>query len=150
MSNIEVEVVLARIQAIRKYLERLQEFESLTLQEYINDFDTQLIVERLIQLLTEASLDINKYLLTQLGILPSRDNWKNKEYFLEAAKQKILTEELAQKLAQAVGMRNILVHRYLDINLEIVFGAIHECLTYYPIYLRQITNYLDSLETEND
>jgi uncharacterized protein YutE (UPF0331/DUF86 family) len=150
MSQIEPEVILARLQAIRKYLQRLKQFESLTFEEYQNDFDTQLVTERLIQLCTEAALDINKYLFAKLGLITSKQELTNKEYFLNAIAHCILTQKTATALASAAGMRNILVHLYLDIENSQVFLAIEKCLQYYPVYMREILNYIDQLEEEND
>ena len=56
-----------------------------------------------------------------------------------------MTENLAQKLSQAAGMHNILVHLYLDIDHHQVFQGIRSSLQYYPIYTRQILTYLDSI-----
>lgn len=144
------EIILARIKAMQKYLQRLNQFKSLTLEEYLNDFDKQLITERLIQLCTESALDINKHILAKLGVLNQKETWKNQEYFLEATKQKILTSEVAEELAKAAGMRNLLVHQYLKIDSAKVFGAIEKCLIYYPLYIRQITTYIDSLEIDHE
>lgn len=46
------------------------------------------------------------------------------------------------RLARAAEMRNILVHAYLDIESTQVFFAIAKCLEIYPVYMRQIINYL--------
>ena len=150
MSQIEPEVILTRLQAMRKYLQRLKQFESLTFEEYQNDFDTQLVTERLVQLCTEAALDINKYLFAKLGLITSKQELTNKEYFLNAIAHGILTRETGTMLASAAGMRNVLVHLYLDIENEKVFLAIQKCLKYYPIYMREILDYLDRLEEQND
>ncbi|MDB9316006.1 DUF86 domain-containing protein [Spirulina sp. CS-785/01] len=148
MKNLDINIVLVRVNKIQEYLKRLRRYESITLEDFLQDVDIQLIAEHLIQLMTEAALDINKYLLSQLGVLQKRDNWTNKEYFLETAKHNILTSELATKLAEAAGMRNILVHLYLEIDPRKVFIGIQTSLKYYPLYLRQISNYLKSLNIE--
>jgi len=43
-------------------------------------------------------------------------------------------------------MRNILVHQYKDIDNWLVFAAIPKALDQYPLYVQQITAYIDSLE----
>lgn len=43
-----------------------------------------------------------------------------KELFPLLTKGKIINQELADKLSKAVGLRNILVHRYREINLPIL------------------------------
>lgn len=103
------EIITKRVNLIIKYLNKLQEFASVTLEEYIDNFEIQLMVERLIELLVEASSDTNSYLLVQ-GYQTSPESYFDS--FILAGKKGIITEDLAKKLAQAAGMRNRLVHQY--------------------------------------
>jgi len=65
MSPIERHTIATRLELIRKYLNHLQQFKSVSLDEYRQDFDKQLIAERLLQLILEAATDINNYLLVR-------------------------------------------------------------------------------------
>ncbi|CCQ58150.1 Conserved protein [Crocosphaera watsonii WH 0005] len=144
MKALDVNVVLVRLNKIEDYINRLEKYQNITLEEYLNSQDIQMITERIIQIITEAALDINKYILSCNGILETKKNWTNKEYFIMAAQQQILTEDLAIELAKAAGMRNVLVHLYLDIDSRQIFEGIHQSLIYYPLYIRQVLTYLDS------
>ena len=144
MKALDVNVVLVRLNKIEDYINRLEKYQNITLEEYLNSQDIQMITERIIQIITEAALDINKYILSCNGILETKKNWTNKEYFIMAAQQQIITEDLAIELAKAAGMRNVLVHLYLDIDSRQIFEGIHQSLIYYPLYIRQVLTYLDS------
>lgn len=138
--------VESKILLILKYIHRLQEFESVTEEEYLNDFDLQLISERLIQLLVEAATDISSYLLVELHqVTPST----YVDSFILAGQKGIITQDLAVTLSKSGGMRNRLVHNYDEINHKIVFLAISRALEEYSIYIRQVNNYLDSLEVNH-
>ncbi|WP_242053459.1 hypothetical protein [Nostoc parmelioides] len=52
MSNIDTKIVLVRLKLITKYYNTLEEFRSTSLDEFLNDFRQQLVVERLLQLMT--------------------------------------------------------------------------------------------------
>ncbi|MBD1906745.1 DUF86 domain-containing protein [Funiculus sociatus GB2-A5] len=146
MTDIDSELVLVRLRLLVNYRNTLEEFRSVSLDEYLSDFRQQLIVERLLQLMAEAATDINKNLLVQLhNISPATSI----NPFLEAGRQGIITPELAAELAQAAGMRNILVHQYKEIDSRIVFTAIQKALAQYPLYIQQITVYLDLLEEKD-
>ncbi|CCI01085.1 type VII toxin-antitoxin system HepT family RNase toxin [Microcystis aeruginosa] len=142
----EREIVTVRIRLIIKYLNRLRGFESVTLSEYLDNFDYQLMVERLIELLVESSSDINSYLLLQLHNVTPATYYDS---FIEAGKNGLTTRELAGELAKSSGMRNRLVHQYEAIDNELVFKAIPIALSQFPLYLKQITDYLDSLEVKD-
>ncbi len=138
----EREIVTSRIRLMIKYIDRLQKFESITLQDYLDNFDYQLIAERLIQLLVEAASDINSYLLLQLHNITPPTYYDS---FIEAGKQGLISLELSRKLAQSAGMRNRLVHQYEKIDNTIVYQSFPKALTQYPLYIKEITVYLDSL-----
>ncbi|KAF3890910.1 DUF86 domain-containing protein [Tolypothrix bouteillei VB521301] len=138
------EVVLVRIRLVVKYCDTLEKFKSISLDEYLGDFSQQLIVERLLQLMVEAATDINKYLLLQLYEINPTTNFDS---FSQAGQKGIITQNLADELAKSVGMRNILVHQYKDINSTIVFSAIPKALEQYRLYVQQVIAYCDSLET---
>lgn len=139
----EREIITTRLTLMIKYIDRFQKFESITLQEYLDNFDYQLIAERLIQLLVEAASDINSYLLLQLyNITPSTYY----DSFIEAGKQGLISLELSRQLAQSAGMRNRLVHQYEEIDNIIVYRSFPKALTQYTLYIKEITTYLDSLE----
>ena len=146
MTNIEREVIETRLGLIIKYIERLKRFESVSLDDYINDFDKQLIAERLLQLMVEAATDINTYLLVRLYQDPSQTYVDS---FIQAGRKGIITSELAEQIAQSGGLRNILVHRYIVIDSTRVFAAIGVAVQQYSLYLQQINLYQDSLEVEH-
>ena len=74
---------------------------------------------------------------------------KNFDAFTEAGNKGIITENLAGELAQSVGMRNILVHQYKDIDNRIVFSAIPIALEQYRLYVEQVTAYIKPLKVED-
>ncbi|MEQ8973224.1 MAG: DUF86 domain-containing protein [Coleofasciculus sp. C1-SOL-03] len=128
MTNLDTEVILVRLRLIAKYRNALEEFRSISLNEYLADFRQQLIVERLLQLMVEAATDINKYILVRRYQISTV---KYTEAFIEAGRQGIITAELASELAQAAGMKNILVHQYKDIDSTIVFATLPKALIQY-------------------
>jgi uncharacterized protein YutE (UPF0331/DUF86 family) len=146
MNNIDSEIVLSRLKLITKYYNTLVEFNSLSLDEFLGDFRQQLIVERLLQLMTQAAIDINDHILSKFK---SGKSYTNFEAFIELGKYQILTPELAKQIAPSSGLRNRLVHEYDDIDPNQVFMAISFALQQYPLYVRQINSYLITLEEGN-
>ncbi|MBD2293101.1 DUF86 domain-containing protein [Anabaena sphaerica FACHB-251] len=146
MNNIDSEIVLARLQLITKYYNTLEEFSSISLDEFLADFRQQLIVERLLQLMTQGAIDINDHILSKFN--PGK-SYTNFEAFIELGKSQIITSELAKQIAPSSGLRNRLVHEYDDIDPNQVFKAINFALQQYPLYVRQINSYLISLAEDN-
>ena len=76
MNNLDPEIVLARLKLITKYYNTLEEFRSISLDEFLADFRQQLIVERLLQLMTQAAIDINDHILSKLNSGKSYTNFE--------------------------------------------------------------------------
>jgi uncharacterized protein YutE (UPF0331/DUF86 family) len=146
MSNIDTEIILVRLQLINKYYNTLEEFNSTSLDEFLNDFRQQLVVERLLQLMTQAAIDINNHILSKLNPGKSETNFNS---FISLGKYSVITVELARQIAPSSGLRNRLVHEYDEIDPTEVFKSISLALQQYPLYVRQVSSYLNSLSQED-
>lgn len=146
MTDLEPAIVLNKLDFMDNYLKTLEPFEFITLEEYLGNYNQQLVVERLLQLIIQVAIDINRHLLKVLKIEQPQQNY---DTFIEVSRLGIIPPELAQILAESAELRNRLVHVYEEIDHVKVHVAIAKGLQYYPIYQRQIANYLDSLETKN-
>lgn len=147
MKKIDTVIITTRLEFITRYLENLKRFQVISWDDYYNNFDTQLITERLIQLMAQAAIDINEHILSKLNPGNSLTNF---EAFIELGKYGVISPELAQQLAPSAGLRNRLVHEYDEIDPRKVFEAISFALEQYPLYVRQINNYVISLDVDNE
>jgi uncharacterized protein YutE (UPF0331/DUF86 family) len=130
-----------------KHLERLRRFESITLEEYINDEDSKLIVERILELTIQSAIDINSHIITKHLNL---DFSTPQESFFILSNYGILNQDSAKDLSKSPNFRNLLAHEYLDIDDQQVFNLISKALNQYPFYIKEIKQYLASLEQEHD
>jgi|GEM_PF-582154 len=141
-----------KLAGMTKRLNYLADYESLTLTEFLEDEVRQFTIERLLELIIQAAIDINKMLLKQAGISLRRGNESksNAEAFILASEQGFISQALARQLDESAKFRNALAHLYDDLIAESVHEAIQLALTQYPQFITEIENYLDSLETEDD
>ena len=70
-------------------------------------------LERYLQLIVDATLDINNHIIKELDLEPAKDL---KSTFLILSDNKILEESFAQKISGVVGLRNQIVHQYEKID----------------------------------
>jgi uncharacterized protein YutE (UPF0331/DUF86 family) len=146
MSDIDIQKILNKFNFMRRYLNELEKFRLVSWKDYENSFETQLIVERLIQLIVQVGIDINFYILKQLN-LEQPDN--GADSILELSRLGIIEGELAFRLSESIRMRNLLVHLYEKIDPQIVHSSIEEIFQDYLQYQSQITEYIDTLNTED-
>src|SRR3972149_4814187 len=109
MSPIEVEIIKRKLARIAENLKALEPIENMNLDEYVKDLFKRKATERLLQELIEAAIDINVHMIAQTGN-PVPDDYY--ESFVKVGELKIISSNLAEKLAPSAGLRNRLVHEY--------------------------------------
>jgi uncharacterized protein YutE (UPF0331/DUF86 family) len=101
-----------------------------------SDLDTQEILllnlERLVQLSSDAAL----VLITDRNWLPLPDTMAS--CFRTLSQRGILRSELGERLAKAVGFRNLVVHQYEKVDLRIVFAIVTNHLNDFREFARII------------
>ena len=93
-------------------------------------------VERYFQLLVDAVVDCNQVILEMRKKEPEETYFGT---FTALADEGVVTEELAQKIAPSVGLRNALVHRYENIERRRVYESIKVFIPLYRDYIEAIS-----------
>lgn len=135
--------VQTKLRFIADYLGELKTLEEFSLDEILADVFKYRSTERLLELIIQASLDVNRHLLKEVHRLEPRTD---EEVFIASIEVGILSEEIGVKLSKAAKFRNVLAHLYDKIDPQKVVVNIAPVLQDYPTYISQISNYLESLE----
>lgn len=141
MTELDRALVRRKLTAISRNLADLEPIAGLSLQEYMSDRLRRKAVERLLQEVVDAAVDVNLHMLRTLDVELPGDYYTS---FIEMGRHGVLTLELAERLVPAAGLRNRLVHEYDDIDDAIVLSAVRvasqdlgEFVTAIDGYLRQ-------------
>ncbi len=140
---IDSDLVRRKLARLNMYLDRLKPIADSTFNEYISDFYKKTSTERLIQLIVECASDINSHVVLESGQRPPEDYTSS---FIRAAEVGLINHELANKLKGSGGMRNIIVHEYMDIDDRKVYEILPIAISDYKEYIRQVDDFLDKLE----
>lgn len=81
-------------------------------------------IERLLELIVQVAVDILAHLLAESDRTPS--SYRNT--FELSGRVELISTPLAERLADAAGLRNVLVHLYDEIDYEIVAASIDRAL----------------------
>lgn len=117
--------VTSRIRYIEESLTQLKEYRNLGFEEFCDDRRTMHAALYELQTCLEAMTDIAAHIIGALGL---KKPTARSGAFRLLSEAHILNEDLSERLAQAVGLRNIIVHGYLEVGLERVFDAIQNQL----------------------
>lgn len=151
--SLDVEGISKKLAGMTRRLNLLVAYKSLTFDEYLQNEERQATIERLLEIIIQAAIDINKIILKQvLGIKLSgnSENFTNAEVFNLIGEHGFISPELAEQLAESGRFRNVLAHLYDDIIPEKAYEALQKSLIQYPEYITAIQDYLDSLEVDDD
>lgn len=144
---IDIDLIRRKLSRLNMYLEKLKPILEKRLEEYKSDFYLKSTAERLIQLVVECASDINNHVVVETENRPPEDYSIS---FIKAADVGLISRQLAEKLKGSAGMRNILVHEYMDIDDEKVYRAIPLAIKDYKEYIRQVEEFVERLEKQDN
>ncbi len=140
---IDIELIRRKLSRLNMYLEKLKPISQKSLDEYKSEFYLKSSAERLIQLIVECATDINNHVVVETNNRPPEDYSVS---FIRASAVGLISRDLAEKLKGSAGMRNILVHEYMDIDDEKVYNALSLAIKDYKEYLKQVEEFIEKLE----
>ena len=114
------EVVLNKSESIRRCIKRIEEDYD---EEFENNYTKQDAVILNIQRAIQQTIDLGAYIIKKykLGIPKT-----SKEIFIILEENDIIDENLSESLQKMVGFRNLAVHEYTKLRLDILEYIIKE------------------------
>ena len=128
-----------KLKELEKYIKNLQKHEGTDMSELENNLDKMWAIERGLQLSIQVILDLGNHIISDEGI--SVDNYS--EIFTELAKLNIIPEDYAARIKGMAGFRNILVHEYAEVDLDILLEVLNNNLADFKKFATYIGNYLN-------
>lgn len=133
------ERIIAKIKEMDSYVGELHTITPETFEQYLDDDKTRRACERLLQIsietLIEIASEISKGLKTEM---PADED----SLFDNMKKKKIISEKLCSSLKMMKGFRNILVHRYGEVNDRLVFDFIENDLADFENFRKEVLGFL--------
>jgi len=120
------EILQKRIEKLNEYLDFLNNIKTnYDKKEFKSSKKVYASTERFLHLSIEALLDIGNHLIADQN-LGKVNNYSDIPLIL--FENNYLSEELKELFIKIIGFRNILVHDYLDIDLDIVYQILDKKL----------------------
>lgn len=113
---VDRDVVFAKISSVQRSLKRIKDVTQLN-PETLDDLDTQEIVILNLQRAIQASIDLAAHIVADEGLGVPQELREN---FDMLSRQGVIKEKLAKQLRKMVGFRNIAVHEYETIDVDIL------------------------------
>jgi len=119
----------------------LEEYETISLNEYQTSKKDQRFVERTLHLACECCLDIATHLISRLGLREPKDN---KDLFVVLFENSIITNDLHTEMVKMAKFSNIVVHDYARIEPEVVIGILNKNTGDFSQFAREILTFMDT------
>lgn len=124
---VDAEVFDRRLEKLEVVLNDLRELAKVSEQRFLEDRGLQAQAERWTQVAAETCIDLANHVIADRG-LPTPNTYR--EAFEILAKHGVIEPELASRMGAWAGLRNLLVHVYLEVDhqrlYEILTTDLHE------------------------
>jgi len=114
-----------KISLVRKYLARLEVYKKYSREEIENDQFISGSLERYLYLVVQATIDTAEAMIAYRKL---RKPATLREEFEVLSEAEIISSELATKLMNMVGFRNVIAHDYTKLDYGVVHDVLHERL----------------------
>jgi uncharacterized protein YutE (UPF0331/DUF86 family) len=132
------EKILLKLRDMKRYVDFLRSYRETSLEELRGDYLLRSAIERNFQLALESALDVGEMII-------SLENFRRPEDYrgiLEIlGEEGVLPKEFAERFAPAAGFRNILVHRYIEVDLDELHRRLQE-LGDFDIFALSVARFL--------
>jgi uncharacterized protein YutE (UPF0331/DUF86 family) len=132
--------ILNKLERLQEYVKILNSYKKYNIQAINDDFTLRGAIERYLEVSLECVLDIGEM------IISSRDLRKPetyKEVIEILGEEGILPKGFAERFAEAAKFRNILVHMYAEIDVEMVYEILQNNLGDFDEFARHIARYIE-------
>jgi uncharacterized protein YutE (UPF0331/DUF86 family) len=135
----DADIVQERLAHMHELLHFLDHTGEITARRLAEESATRLAVERALTQLVDLAVSINSHMSAAI-----RDSVPTsyRSSFDAAAKAAVITDDLARELSPSAGLRNLLFHRYVRIDLDQMAESTALARNGYRRYITQVAQYL--------
>lgn len=134
-------IIKSRLQEIDRNLEILERLKETDKKKFINNPEIFKLAERCLEVNIQAIIDICHHIIADDNLTRPRDN---KHALKIIAAQKIIPLTFAKRIEPMVGLRNILVHEYIEIDPEQVYQHLQN-INGFRTFQKHIVKYLEGI-----
>ena len=135
---VDKELLSRKLSLLRSYVAELVRADDITWAKYRSDLRTKAFVERYLHLAIEEVLDIANHLI-------SFERWREpsgyRDIFLVLRENGVITDEQLTLFQEMASFRNLLVHRYENVDDEIVFGIFKKRLSDFDLFIELVSTW---------
>ncbi|MHA1300518.1 MAG: type VII toxin-antitoxin system HepT family RNase toxin [Candidatus Helarchaeota archaeon] len=139
------EGIIDHIIELEEAIRDWERYKKIPLEALSTDRDKRNMVLHALLIAIQSTIDIANHIIAEQKF--SRPN-TYRESFEILANENIITPDLSNQLANLVGFRNVLIHIYLKLNMEIVHSILQNDLPSIKSFLKIIKGFMKKSKTK--
>lgn len=141
--RLDPSIVHARLSVMRGLLDDLAEVDAAGTPPLSQNRLLRHGIERILTQLVELATTINEHIV---GARLQRVATSYRESFELAEQCGLIDKQLRDDLLPSVGMRNVLVREYIEIDISMVAAAVPLALRCYGRYVQQVAEFVSAID----
>lgn len=139
----ESEKILTKLRNMKKYVDFLKSYKDISKEKLNGDYMLRSAIERNFQLALESVLDIGEIIISMKDLEKPEDY---KDIIEVLGKENILPKDFAKEFAPAAGFRNILVHKYTDVDIDVLYEHLTKDLKDFDFFAECIAKFIKKVD----
>ena len=135
--SVNRDLIMTKSAAVRKHISRIKDASDISLDQFLGDEDRQDIVMFNLQLTILNCIYIAAHIVSKAD---SGVPGVASELFYILEEKNYIDQVLANHMAKSVGLRNLIVHEYSRLDLEMIYDISHNSLTHLETFLKIVLN----------
>lgn len=140
--ELDKKLINLRIDVIERNLAEIKDITNEGYSNLISNYRNELASKQALLESIEACIDISTHIITVQGMRRPVDY---KDIFLILGENDILDKNLSRKMQEMAKFRNVLVHRYINIENERLFKLMESETDDFREFIRQILSYMEEM-----
>jgi len=136
---IDKEVIIKKFQELNRYLKELEDFKSISWHEFSSSLGKQWMVFHGLQLSVQVLIDVGNHILAALGENRIEDY---ADIIDKLGEKSIIPSQFARQIRGMVGLRNILIHEYVSIDLNKIYEILQNRLDDFRDFIKYINQFM--------
>lgn len=132
----DLAVIENKISSVKKYLKILERYKKYSRGEIEANLDLRGAMERYLYLAVQATIDLAEAIIAYKNL---RKPTTMSEAFCILNEEKIIPEDLTEKMVKMTGFRNVIAHDYEKINYDILCVVLQKGLKDIENFLAKIS-----------
>jgi uncharacterized protein YutE (UPF0331/DUF86 family) len=138
---IDKEMIRGKFQELTRYLKELENFRSMSWNEFSSSLPKQWMVLHGLQLSIQILIDVGNHILAAIGENQIEDYV---DIIDKLGEKSIIPSEFAQQIRAMAGLRNILIHEYIRVDLKRIYDILQNRLGDFHNFIKYVNLFLES------